>query len=414
MKSILLIVLMLFLSNIVFSQDYPYEVDYYDFINYDSNKLCFYGDSSNFEKLFKKFDRLIKEGEGQISVLQLGASHTQADIFSSQLRGRLQTFYPGMNAGRGYVFPYRMMRTNNPFNYYTKHTGKWSVCRNVERKNCNLGLTGISATTLDSNATIKIVMSKKNQIKYNFNSLKIIHTTDSENYEVTLVNDSMLLWKATYPMFGYTEIFLKEYVEEVEIKLKKTKPTQSYFELYGICLETENQGVVLHPLGVNGAGLYSYTKCVFFEQHLDIFAPDWIIIAIGTNDAYRINFDAVKYKEDYRELINKIRTVNPNIAITMVVPNDCYMRRQPNPNTELQVQMIKELSKEEGCSMWDMYGIMGGYNSSETWNNANLMTSDRIHFTTQGYILLGNLFFNAFMKSYDKHIENNVVPLKKE
>ncbi len=412
-KITILIVFISLQSNFIFSQDYPLDVDYYDFINYESNKFGFYGDSSAFENLYNKFDTLILKGRGQIKVMQIGASHTQADIFSAQLRGRLQTFYPGMNAGRGYVFPYRMMKTNNPYNYYTKHTGKWTVCRNVQHTTCTLGLTGISATTSDQNASFKIVLNEKNKIKYNFNSIKILHSTDSLSYGIKLKNDTLLMGQMTYPEFGYTEIFLTTYVEEIEFELIKKGEFQNKFELYGITLDTDEQGVMLHPIGINGAGLYSYTKCQLFEQQLDVLDPDWIIIAIGTNDAYTSKFDPQKYKSDYKELIDKIKSVNPDVAITMVVPNDCYLfRRKPNPNTAEQVRVIMELSKEEGCGVWNMYEIMGGFNSSILWYKAGLMASDKIHFTNAGYILLGNMFFNAFLRSYDKHIENNFKKVK--
>jgi len=412
-KIIILIIFISLQSNFLFSQDYPLDIDYYDFVNYKSNKFGFYGDSSAFENLYTKFDNLIMKGQGQIKVMQIGASHTQADIFSAQLRGRLQTFLPGMNAGRGYVFPYRMMKTNNPYNYYTKHTGKWTVCRNVQNTTCTLGITGISATTSDKNATIKIVLNEKNKINYNFNSIKILHSTDSLSYGITIKNDSLFLGQMTYPKLGYTEIFLNTYVKKIELVLTQKSESQNKFKLFGITLDTDEQGVLLHPIGVNGAGLYSYTKCQLFEQQLNVLNPDWIIIAIGTNDAYTSKFDSEKYKTDYKELIGKIKSVNPNVAITMVVPNDCYLyRRKPNPNTAEQVKVINEVAKEEGCGVWDMYEIMGGFNSSILWYNAGLMAGDKIHFTNTGYIFLGNMFFNAFIKSYDNHIEKKFEKVK--
>jgi len=36
-----------------------------------------------------------------------------------------------------------------------------------------------------------------------------------------------------------------------------------------------------------------------------------------------------------------------------------------------------------------------------------LAARDRIHLTQKGYTLQGDLFFNAFLKAYDEHIEAN-------
>ena len=55
-----------------------------------------------------------------------------------------------------------------------------------------------------------------------------------------------------------------------------------------------------------------------------------------------------------------------------------------------------------GCdgAYWDLYDIMGGAGSMDAWVNANLARTDRIHFTPDGYTILGNLLFNALMDAY--------------
>ena len=67
--------------------------------------------------------------------------------------------------------------------------------------------------------------------------------------------------------------------------------------------------------------------------------------------------------------------------------------------------MIRELGRTYGCGVWDFYGIMGGLNSIVVWQQFGLAKRDRIHFTRNGYLLMGDLFFNAFLKSYDDYLE---------
>ena len=45
---------------------------------------------------------------------------------------------------------------------------------------------------------------------------------------------------------------------------------------------------------------------------------------------------------------------------------------------------------------------MGGYGSMQDWTAAGLGQSDKIHFTPEGYRLLGDLLFNAIMDCYRK------------
>jgi len=44
--------------------------------------------------------------------------------------------------------------------------------------------------------------------------------------------------------------------------------------------------------------------------------------------------------------------------------------------------------------------LMGGYKSMLKWQKAGLANKDRVHFTNKGYVLLGDLMFEALMKSY--------------
>ena len=56
--------------------------------------------------------------------------------------------------------------------------------------------------------------------------------------------------------------------------------------------------------------------------------------------------------------------------------------------------------------MWDQYAIMGGSRSSALWKGKKLMRPDRIHFTAEGYRLIGDLLYNALITDYLETNEN--------
>ncbi len=400
LKKFFYLIFLLLSVNLYSQDDFPLQTKY-SFIKYDSNKFEYPGQKKPFENLFAKFDTLILFGTNQITALQIGASHTQADIFTGQLRTRLQTMYPGLSAGRGYVFPYNLIRTNSPYSYRASHTGDWQVCRNVQRKKCKLGLTGIVATTFDENASITIRLRNNQDIDYKFNYVKIMHSTDENSFVLNLIPDSLIISVNTYPDLGYSEFYLKNYIKEITFRIEKSDIKQSYFSLYGIFLENTDPGIIFHPIGINGASTTSYLKCELFENQLKAINPDWVIIALGTNDGYTTKFDSLYFKNNMHKLVKKIKSVNKNIAITIIVPNDVYYRRRyPNPNTEIQAKMIKQVAAQENCAVWNMYEIMGGYNSSSIWYKFGLMAYDKIHFSSTGYKYLADLFFTAFVDSY--------------
>jgi len=49
--------------------DYPFDISYYNFIQYDKNKFDFPGDSLAFERLFFKMDTLMLMGTGKITIV---------------------------------------------------------------------------------------------------------------------------------------------------------------------------------------------------------------------------------------------------------------------------------------------------------------------------------------------------------
>ena len=60
-----------------------------------------------------------------------------------------------------------------------------------------------------------------------------------------------------------------------------------------------------------------------------------------------------------------------------------------------------------------MFEVMGGLNSMVLWEKNSLAQRDKIHFTREGYLLLGDLFFTALMQNFEKYIqsENNITQL---
>ena len=387
--------------------DYPLDINYFEFINYDKNKFDFPGDSLEFERFFAKMDTLMLLGTGKISIVHIGGSHIQADVYSGRTRERLQNFYPGMNGGRGSVFPYRISNSNGPNSYYTKSTGNWSSCRNVDlNKSCNLGLTGISVITDDTLAKIEFHLKPNNLIEYYFDRVRIFHSMDSLSFLPALEMVKVIATEVDKE-HGFTMFYLDKEYNSFQLKLNKISQKQAGFELYGVSLENEDPGIVYHSIGINGASFPSFLRCNLLEKHLAALKPDLVIISLGTNDAYTTRFSLEFYKSNYIEMIRRIRAVAPSSAILNTVANDSYLfKRYPNKNTQLAADVIYDVAKEYNCGVWDFYEVMGGFNSSLLWRKQNLMVKDMVHFNKEGYLLIGDLLFNAFIQSYNNHMNS--------
>ena len=390
--------------------DFPYVLPQYDFVNYSINQLSFPADSAYMDGFYNKLDNLIFDGVGKINIIHIGGSHVQADIVSGRLRERLATFFPGNKGSRGLIFPYKVAGTNNPGNYFVTYTGKWESCKNVTYKaTCELGLTGMSITTRDTASSISISLKKENYPAYDFNRIRLFHRADSNQFQVKLgwLDSTQYTVKYDYTK-GITDIYLHTYLSEVQILFVKSLPYQWFYTLYGIQLENDDAGITYHSIGVNGASTSSYLKCTLFEQHMAELKPDLVILGVGINDAAGASFDAGTFELNYEKIIEKIHKASPNAAIIFITNNDSYRRYRRKYYVNYNATAVRErmfsLATKYNLAVWDFFSIMGGLGSMATWQKNELSKSDRVHFTTSGYKLMGDLFFNAILKSYENHI----------
>ncbi|MEA3317466.1 MAG: GDSL-type esterase/lipase family protein, partial [Bacteroidota bacterium] len=275
--------------------------------------------------------------------------------------------------------------------------GNFTYCKNVDiEKTCKLGLAGITLQTNDSLASIDIKMQNQNQFhNYNFNTVKILHN-NTKNYQLK-VNNKL----AYYVDSTSSEFLLNECSDSIHFEIKAKTKSSKNFSLYGFILNNNLKGINYHTIGVNGATAKSYLKCELFSEQLKTLNPDWIIVSLGTNEAYNKNFDLTKFKKNYTELINKIKSTAPNAYILLTTPGDHLKNKKYiNKNIPIVCKSIANTASEKNTGLWDFYTIMGGKNSINKWYNNKLTAKDKIHLNKFGYDLKGKLLYYAFIKNF--------------
>ena len=74
-----------------------------------------------------------------------------------------------------------------------------------------------------------------------------------------------------------------------------------------------------------------------------------------------------------------------------------------NNENVLDVQQVMyDLAEITHGAVFDQFEIMGGQKSMAKWFEYKLAQKDRVHFTRAGYVLMGNLFYNAFDDAFQK------------
>lgn len=393
-----------------------YQTPYPSVVNFDYNQLIIpSGDSTRLLRFFTKLDSMLLYGTGRLNIVHIGGSHVQADGFSNSMRMHFANLQSNAVASRGAFFPWSAAKTNGPWNMETNHTGTWKKTQNsLGVPTHEMGIMGYAVTTTDTNATISFNLNPERcnrRTEWRYNRLRLFAKMD-DSITTPLLDIDSTLYEGVKMDDCYVFVLPDDadhgtlkfrYNSNIVDSIMAAKPFELSIE--GIIPENDRNGLVYHALGVNGAAVQSWLKCTNFERQLEYIAPDLLICGIGINDANvpYSKFDPENYKQQYRQLLDKIYRVNPNCAVIFLTNNDCALRlkrknKGANKNTPRVEQALIELADEQNAAVWDQYKIMGGMGSSVDWVKAGLMRKDRVHFTAAGYNVLGDLLFDALIR----------------
>jgi lysophospholipase L1-like esterase len=375
-----------------------------------NNRLLFFGNAKEtYKSLFEAMNGLVLKGEGNIQIVQIGDSHLQAGFIPEQMRKDFSSFVSSGCGARGMVFPYRVAKTNNPADYVVKFIGKWENCRNVElNKTCSLGLMGIMVQTRDTLAGMTFHFKETATFR-EFKFVRIFHDPVDTCFRIDFPGLEAVYHVVLPVMPGYTDIrFDSVIADSLMIRIIHKDTSSNYFTFYGIDFENGDPGIVYSASGVNGAEVTSYLRCDQMKEQLKLQDPDWVIISLGTNDAYPLHFDKDEFTRNYLALIKRIRDAKPDVPILLTVPGDSYRRhRYDNMNLVDAREAILSVAKQTGSAVWDFYTLMGGPKSIMNWYKAGLVARDKLHFNRQGYIIQADLLFGAFVDAWSSFIDQS-------
>ena len=395
------------ISSNFLAQFNPVNYNKYPYINQDLNHLKIYG-KKTWDKFFGKLDKQYENGNENLNIYHFGGSHIQADIWSNNLRENFQHSLPYNNAGRGFFFPFRLIKSNGSPIISSSCSGNWKGYRNsVNHHQGPFGLTGVRAELLDTLSVINIWF--KNPINQfdSFQEIDLFFEDSSDNYDINLIVDSTILISSE-KLEGHMKYKLSMAIDSLSFSIIKKENIESKFSFFGFCFDNNKHGISYHSIGVNGASVPSYLRCVNLEKQLDLNPPDLVIFSIGINDAYENNFSKEFYSKNYDSLIQIIYSVNPETAILFTTNNDSYYHRKyPNKRVYEAKEVMVNLAESKKLALWDMFEIMGGLNSIQKWQLDGLAKKDLLHLNYKGYNLIGDLLFEAIMEGYKNYITKN-------
>jgi len=380
----------------------------YNFLNLRENQIKNTEKSEHYADIMKKLTNLCLNKKQKFNVLHLGDSHLQAGYYSNEIRQNFQNYFIDDSlANLGLIFPYTAAKTNNPQNYQIEYSGKWQSSKALDNnKDVKKGVTGITLYTNDSSATLTISLNNYYPIKnYSYNHSKIFCNYPDSTYDIHISPKAHVQKTSTA-----LEVEFDSLTDSIQIHIQKTNHSDTnHFELSGLTLSNTTHSFSYHATGVNGAKAESYLNCELFNEQLHSLDADWVIISLGTNEAYTNNYKRNKFRQNLTSLIQKIRHNTDSCWILLNTPGDALQNgKSRNPNNQMVREDIIKVSKNMNCSYWDFFAVMGGENSIDSWYSSELTAGDKLHLNKRGYLLKANLFFDAFLNNFQPTLSSKI------
>lgn len=345
------------------------------YVNTDANVIEM--NNGDWSALKQRFASRLVGDTAVIRVLHIGDSHIQAEFVTNRLRELLQQRYG--NAGRGLISPLRLAGTNQPNDYdVTSPSTAWEQTRLLKYPWPNYpGVTGIAAHATQPTTVTWRARGEGHKIK----NARFITSNGVSSIRLSSLADSVV-----------TTVSAGESV-------------------FGAILDNGQPGVLYSAIGNNGACFTDYLLLRDFARDTRLFAPDLIILSMGTNEGFSTMTDE-EITRSVHDLVNLLRTNNPSSAMLILLPMECQKNRRhgqkplsPYYDINVRVRQAKDLinnaARELNVPVWNFYDVAGGDGASDRWLEDKLMNKDHIHLLSAGYRLEAQLLYDALIKSLD-------------
>lgn len=365
------------------------------------------------------FEALMLSDSSVINILHTGDSHLQAGFFPGAVADNLQQKFG--NAGRGYVFPYNLAKTNGPSDYFWTSNIAFSSDRIVDRNlSQDVGPGGIMLKTNHQQFTLSYI-PKGELANGSIAGLELFLDVGEQDNEPSITSNGLdavvspLLFEGAGSGLRRAGLVYNENVNRVDLHFKFGSAGSVKF--FGANIINGHNGILYSTVGINGAQFlhYNNNKNTWIEQLL-LLEPQLIILSLGTNEAYGFtNEEAVRV--ELEKAVQTIKTYAPRASILFTTPpSEVRMKRYvsvkrkykgkvryvrqvryiTNPYTVKVQSTIVNFCKENDYAFWDFYSIMKGNPKIKAgWSK------DHIHFVASGYQEEGRLLAEALEQAYE-------------
>jgi len=348
-----------------------------------AKKVLTTGTDPNLALLARKFST---SNRTPITIVQLGDSHTAADLFSGEVRRLLQAQYG--DGGIGFVAATPVPGTRYERVILGAAKRQWSLVSARNQQSNQFPLGGYLSLPLTPGARVHIAERQPSNQQYRISALYQASSNSTLTARDNLNKSSRML-AATGGQWRFRPPF-----NNLTLPLDLNVANNQGLALGGWnILGQKSAGVIYSALGINGARLDVLDKWQpGWLEALKALRPDMVVLAYGTNEAFDDDLDLQLYRSQLQEKVALLRKNLPKTVILLVGPPDSIKRRnagscaasQPQPLRQI-IQIQKDVAKNSRTLFWDWQAFMGGDCSISKWQGSDLARNDLIHLTADGY-----------------------------
>lgn len=333
------------------------------------------------------------QATGLLRVLHFGDSHTAADEWTGMIRHLLQSRFG--DGGTGFLLPGRPFLGFRRLDTKSTATSGW-VTEGLAQATGD-GLFGLGGTCISTRRAGQSLSLEAAGSRFELFYLK---QPDGGRLSVSIDGgpDAVIETDGERGP-GYFHVEVDEGRHELALRTLDAAPVR----LFGWVAEHAS-GVTYESLGINGAqaSLILNWNEDLYDEHLRQRDPALIVLAYGTNEAGAKDWTEESYGAMFSDLLTRLRKASPTASILVIGPPDRYIRYQGRMTVMDRVDMIvaaqRKAALANGCAFWDIREGMGGKGSMRQWVVAGLAQPDYVHFTLDGYRLLGGALYEELIR----------------
>ncbi len=370
-----------------------------------------------------------------ITILQIGDSHTAADFLTGELRRLLQARYG--DGGAGYMSAGRPHIGVRSSAFRINASQGWSYEALQQSSDvAKFWLSGFNAMASEEGETI----SFSSEQPVNFDRIEIQALRQPKGGTIEIRLDGVLQSEVSLAGTAREPVLIlmvpeksgPDRVRQITITTKG----EGAVNLSSVAVHNRQFGISYNSVGFPGATVDIVNKFdeVILENELKRLDPQIVVLAFGTNEGFNDGLDAERYVQSYERALGKIRRALPKAVVVLLAPPDAArgpkklesddkngkdgkandkkaVPAKASPDfgpcgdwkTPPMLNRVRELqeqiAKRRRLVYWNWASIMPQECGADRWANQSppLIAKDRVHFTMEGYRQSAAQFLKALL-----------------